>query len=243
MRTRFRPMHVGRRVQTGSSSANPFSPASLTNHVETWLGSSLGADASAIASWAGLTGTHTLLQGTGANQPVVASASGKKYAQFDGAAHFLEKAAYTQGSAAGYSIFAAIRIDADGSFPCVFGTSASIREFRCQSTLRQVEVVTDTGAGTVRDPGAISTATDYVIGCTTDFASDAVVIYRDGASVQTGTDNTNPVTSPALALTMGHRSGGALWFPGRVYALTYCEAALTPAQVSLLTAYLDSQMP
>jgi hypothetical protein len=225
-------------------SAPAWTPAALTGHVETWIGSMLGADASAIASWAGLTGTHALAQGTGASQPVVGTDTGKKYASFDGIDDWLVKGAYTQGSTAGHAVFAAIRMTANGNFPIFFDTLDGFREFRCSGVTRIPQTVTNDGGGTVSNAAALTTGTDYVIGFSTDYSTDAVTLYLDGVSVATGTDNTNPAVRAAAYLSMGARSGGTLPFPGRIYSLSYLECpALSAANVALLTAYHQAQKP
>lgn len=239
---------IGLKLTQPRGGPAPWTPASLPDHVETWLGSMLGADASAIASWPGLTGTHTLAQGSAGNRPTVGVAAGKKYAILDGTDDWIEKSPYTQGGAAGHSVFAAIRMTASGSYPMLFTVAgAGIRELRCSADTRVLQFITNTSGSSVPIPAGLSVDTDYVVGVSVDFATDAVSLYVDGVEVATGTDSTDPVASPATALSIGARVGNTIFvtnvWPGRVYALAYCESPLTAGEVALLTAYLQEQMP
>ena len=226
--------------------AGGFDPADLTGFVEAWVGSSLSGVAATADTWPGLTGAHDLTQATAAARPQIETDAGKRYALFDGVDDFILKNPYTQGSAAGHSIFVSVRMTASGNFPIFFASRSAVREMRCSGTSRIPQHTTNNGGGAVSapDPGGVLTiGTDYVVGVTVDFATDAVAIYIDGVQVATGTDNTDPTSLTSSILCIGARSDGTLPLPARVYGATYCEAALSPAEVASLTTYLQGLHP
>lgn len=239
---RTRRLEGERRLDWGAA-AGGFTPADLTGFVEAWIGEDLPAAATA-ATWPGMTGTHTLSQGTGASCPQIATDTGKRYALFDGSDDFILKDPYTQGSTAGHSVFMAIRMTADGSFPMLFVTNNGARELRCSGATRILEQIVNTGGGSVGDPaGELVVGTDYVVGVTINFTTNAVSLYIDGVAVNTGTDSTDPSATQSVALSIGARTTGSNPSPMRVYGAVYCEAGLSAAEVASVTSYLQALLP
>lgn len=210
--------------------ASAWTPASVASHDSTWLGSSLGADASAIAAWATALGAaRTLAQGTGANQPAVVTSGGKKAARFDGADDWLSVALTL-------------------AQPCTVAVALNVRSVAAGNK-RYLDSTDRLLFGTGAVGGYQAYAGSTILNGSAAAAGTQVwIVTFDGAAFSIEVDGVESLTGdPGTAgtggtLYLGAADAGATEpAPIDVFALSLFTAALSAGVKSLLLAYLQSQ--
>jgi hypothetical protein len=205
-----------------------FSPASLPNLVAWWDLSTQGTpDGTAISSVADGSGSgNTLVQGTGANQPLFKTGiqNGLGMGLFDGVDDYM-----TSGLTAAptnVTILAIVRpITSFAASPAMLGGSIANGPFELRFDVdRPVAEALKSGTagvGTATNADSLATATQ--VGFTYD-SSGNFAFFRNGTANGAGT---NLQTFAASTTLVGARSSGADFYPGYVGEMLICSSVLS----------------
>jgi hypothetical protein len=164
-----------------------------------------------------------------------AHGSGKWSLSFDGVDDTL-RATYAGATTSPYAAWVGVMRTAAPMFGVVFATRDGARELRFESSGTNMQATTDDGLGVLTDPSALPVDTYATFGFTLEAGS--ATIYRNGAVAAAAADSTS--NRPATALSVGSRSGGSLYLPGRVSALVYTEGAVSGPDRANLDALVSS---
>lgn len=227
-----------------------FSPLDVAGLVAWYKASSIAqADASAVSSWADLSGnSRTLSQATGANQPTYRTAivGGKPVVRFDGTSDRMVTGVNISATAMAARPRAVFAVVANAAVSGSGGSYQHMVAFGIDSALRAYELCSRVNStvnwGTAYN-AADQTAGESIIAGTGDivgslYSGTQDLLYRNGTLKATKTVTLNTGAGP---LYVGSYLDSAQWGQFDLAELIIYDASLTTDQRDAVETYLGSE--
>jgi hypothetical protein len=221
----------------------PFSPTAIPN-MTWWLEAATinQADSTAVAAWNDKTASgFNLSQGTGANQPLYRTGSGRPYVQFDGVNDFLRRSSFPILSLIGNQNFTMFFTLLDTGIAGRLLNHANMPTYRFGISQGAGLLFAEIGAGTVNG---------FTYGPKPSYYSEVphvLEIYRSGATAEIVVDGavvvgTIPLSENVPAETRDLDIGGITgeYFNGRLYAVAVFNRSLAYTERAQMRTYMRS---
>lgn len=131
-----------------------------------------------------------------------------------------------------------VRLAASGNFPMIVVPTATQHELRFSGSTRQPQLVTDNTVGAITASGVLDLNTWAVLLANIGGSGNSSELRWDG--IEVASDPSDTTTAATTTITIGARTGGSLFFGGRIAGVYIKSGKLSGDNLTKLEAYLGS---